>query len=167
MKKINAANAGILFVPVFLAISLGGCSMKQEPPKLAEPIKTELDKIVTNMACIATGQFPRVVKDEYPTPCAYCEKLVDAGLLTKEKEDGGSAFPSNSPGAMAPPANVRYELTAAGQSAYIGGSSENTYGPGASRFCFGKPRIIQITRVFGPVKFGGQMNLGIRYIAPA
>lgn len=165
MKKLYAAHAGMLLALIFSAINLGGCSMKQEPPKLAEPIKIELDKIITNMACIQTGQFPHVVKDEFPTPCTYCERLVEAGLLTKEREAGGSGFPSDSPpGAAAQPANVRYDLTDAGKSAYTFGVSENTYGPDASRFCFGKPHLLQVTRIFGPVMLGGQKNFGIRYI---
>jgi hypothetical protein len=163
MKISNAANAGLLFALVFFAISLGGCSMKQEPPKLAEPIKIELDKIVANMACIPTGQFPYVVDQQHNPMCAYCEKLVDAGLLTKETDTNSS--PSDSEQPMRASANVSYALTDIGQSAYIRGTSENTYGPDASRFCFGKPRVLQITRIFGPVMLSGQKNLGVRYIA--
>ncbi len=159
MNIAKAAQTGLPLALAFLAVNLGGCSLKQEPPKLAEPIKAELEKHVAGMACITTGQFPHV-EDQRSGPCVYCERLVMAGLLTKEAD--AAAFPSDS--GMPQSGSFRYELSEAGQSAYVRGTSDSTYGPDASKFCFGKPRLLQVTRIFGPVSFGGQMNLGIRYL---
>jgi hypothetical protein len=153
MKISNAANAGLLLALIFFAINLGGCSRKQEPLKLFEPYKAELDSLVAKMACIPAEQFPYVVDQQHNPTCAYCEKLVTAGLVTKEEDTSSN------------PPSLSYVLSDIGQSAYIPGTSENTYGPDGSRFCFGKPRVLEITRLFGPVMFSGQKNLGVRYTA--
>lgn len=142
---MKAQNSILLFALCFLAINLEACS--KTAPSLAEPIKSELENSVAKMACIPTESFPYA--ERYG--CLGCAELVEAGLLTKEMDSET-------------PERVRYDLSDLGKSAYIPSATGETR-HGASSFCFGKARVLQITRIFGPVMLGNQKNLGIRYIA--
>ncbi len=143
---MNAHNSTLVVVLCFIAVALEGCS--KAPPTLAEPIKSELENSVAKMACIRAESFPFVADS---TACLGCDALVEAGLLVKEM---GSETP----------VTVRYELSDIGKTAYVPGSTGET-GHEASTFCFGKAHLLKITRIFGPVTFGKQKHLGIRYIA--
>lgn len=159
---MEISNAVALSILLLFAISLGGCSMKQEPLKLAEPIKSELDKAVAEMACMPAEPFPFVSEEHPNLSCNNCAKLAEAGLLTKE--GGKDPASGDTPIIGRPEVNVRYDLSDLGQSAYVPSSAGNS-AYGASRFCFGKAHVFKITRIFGPVMLGGQKNIGIRYIA--
>ena len=148
-------NISLLLFMHFLAIALAGCT-RNHVVTLPEPIKAQLDDIVDTMACIKTESFPLEIESSRSKYCFDCDKLVAAGLLTKETET--DAFESSGT-----PVRVTYDLTDIGESAYVtSGTGETGYG--TSSFCFGKPHIAKITRVFGPVAFGTRQNLGIRYI---
>jgi hypothetical protein len=147
----------ILFVLVFLAINLEGCGRK-DAPKLSEPIKIELDKVVAEMACMPTRALPFVSDQQHNQTCFECDNLVQAGLLTRE---GSTDSTGNSEGTL--PANVRYNLTDIGEGAYVQATGDGPYGS-TPRFCFGNPRVYRVTSTFGPVVLGGAKNFGIRYI---
>lgn len=161
MQSRTTTDAAFACALILLAAVLGGCS-KPQPLKLAEPIQSELDKAVAEMACMPAEAFP-YVSDEHPNlGCNDCNKLVAAGLLTKQ---GGTTPDPNDFEAMRRwEPNVRFELTEIGQSAYVPSTNGNSY-YGNSHFCFGKSHVMKITRLFGPVEFGGRRNLGIRFIA--
>lgn len=137
----------LLLVSCFLAATLEGCS-SEKGATLPASIKADLENHIAKMACIPTESFP-FTESPSGSRCSDCGKLVDAGLLTAESETNNS---------------VIYGLSELGMRAYVPSDSGQT-AYGDSHFCFGKARITKITRVFGPVKFGNQKNLGIRYIA--
>jgi hypothetical protein len=154
---MKIANTAFLFVLVFLAVNLGGCS--KEAPKLSEPIKIELDKVVAEMACMPTRHFPFASDPRQNQTCFECDKLVQAGLLVREGSTESTGDPE---GTL--PANVRYSLTDIGGGAYVEATGDGPYGS-TPRFCFGNPHVYQVTSTFGPVMLGGARNFGIRYIA--
>lgn len=146
----------LLYAACILALSLAGCSKNLGTNRLSEPIKSELESEVAKMACIKTESFPFVSDSYKRQSCLDCEKFVVAGLLTKKIESDGSA-------GEGVPTSITYDLTDTGESAYVP-SSTGEIAYGASSFCFGKPRILKITRLFGPVAIGTRNNLGIRFV---
>jgi hypothetical protein len=158
----TAATARFLSLLVLAAVGLGGCT-KQQPRTLAAPIQAELDKFVSSLPCIPAESFPYSSQDNHNLTCNDCDAQVEAGLLTKQVDE---APPEPSGGFFrAPQANVRYELTEAGQSAYVP-SSDGRTAYGASQFCFGSAHVLKIKRIFGPVMIGNmQKGVGIRFIA--
>lgn len=158
----NSATAKFLPLLALLAIGLGGCS-KGQPRTLAPPVQAELDKFVAGLPCIPAESFPYSSQDNHNLTCNDCEAQVAAGLLTKQTDEPPPE-PSNS-FFRASQANVRYDLTEEGRSAYVpSADGSNTYG--ASHFCFGNAHVLKIKRIFGPVMFGNaQKGLGIRFIA--
>lgn len=158
----NAATVKLLAVLMLLSIGLGGCG-KRAPLKLAAPIQAELDKAVAGLACMPAETFPYASQEHNNAMCNQCDGLVQAGLLTRDADspdpDPASTF------YQAARANVRYDLTDIGRSAYVPSpDGRTTYG--AAQFCFGTAHVVQIKRLFGPVMVGSmQKALGIRFIA--
>lgn len=161
-SSANAATVKLLSVLVLLSIGLGGCG-KREPLKLAAPIQAELDKTVAGLPCMPAETFPYSSQDNNNAMCNQCDQLVQAGLLTRDADspdpDPASTF------FQAPRANVRYDLTDIGRSAYVP-SPDGRTAYGAAKFCFGTAHVVKITRLFGPVFMNNmQKALGIRFIA--
>ncbi len=151
MRMMN--NAVLLALGL---LTISGCS--REEPKLSEPIRAELDKVVAEMACMPTRPFPFVSDQHLNRTCFECDKLVQAGLLARQGSTESTGDPE---GTL--PANVRYELTDIGAGAYVEATGEGPYGS-TPRFCFGNPHLTQITRTYGPVILNGARNFSIRYI---
>lgn len=154
---MNMSKMLNLFVLVFLSINFGGCGQK-DAPKISGPMRAELDKAVTELACMPTREFPHKLDPARNQTCIDCEKLVEAGLLEREENDA-STYPEDNL-----PAEVSYNLTDIGESAYVPATGEGEYAH-INRFCFGNSHVLRVTSTFGPVMFGREKNLGIRYIA--
>ncbi len=154
MKMSKVSN---LFVLVFLSMSFSGCG-QNNAPKISAPMRAELDKVVAELACMPTREFPYELDPARNQTCFECEKLVEAGLLEREDNDA-SIYPEDNL-----PARVSYNLTDIGESAYVSATGEGEYAH-INRFCFGNPRVLRVASTFGPVMFGREKNLGIRYIA--
>lgn len=154
---MKLGNVMVLLLACFL---VQACSNKESAETIAA-IEAKLNREIADLACVRSEAFPFSSKDSPDSPCWGCDKLVDAGLVTKEVyEDSAPERTRGNSGA-----DVRFELTDLGIETFELGSDASPYGKDSSRFCFGKVRVNRISKVVGPVRLGGNTMIGIRYIA--
>ena len=160
-------NVLILLAAVFLAFKIPSwISQKAEISSHMGEFRARLNEDIANMACVNEGPFPFSSRMDPAArsrgninTCEKCDALYQAGLLDKEVVEF-SIDESEKTGF-----ETTYELTDLGSSVYNPGTGDGPYSKDPPRFCFGTAHVDKITRTFGPVNFGGQKNLGIRYIA--
>lgn len=172
---LAAVYLGLFQIPYWLTMSEHEQGLKAEKKSLVEShlndFKEKINEDIKYLACLKEGPFPFSTlggnKSEDSSnvtyKCEKCDMLFHAGLLDKKvieyipppemQKIGGSKF------------ETRFELTDLGRSAYVQGTTDGPYSKDPPRFCFGNARVDEITRTIGPINFGGNKNVGIRYVA--
>lgn len=169
---MKAKNVLVMLIIVFLVFKVPSWLRdKAEVASLRDGFNTKINEMLEHKACVKEGPFPfssrvdpaRLDMATGTRRCEKCDLLFQAGLLDKEvvefaltgrEESGKKGF------------ETIYTLTDLGRSVYVPGSGDNSYySKNPPRFCFGKVRLHKITRTFGPVTFGEQKDIGIRYVA--
>lgn len=162
---LAAVYLGLYQIPYWLTMSEYESGLKAERKSLVKShlndFKEKINEDIKYLACLKEGPFPFSTLEG--RKCEKCDTLFHAGLLDKKvieylpppenQKIGGSEF------------ETRFELTNLGSSAYDQGTTDGPYGKDPPRFCFGNARVHEITRTIGPVNFGGNKNVGIRYVA--
>jgi hypothetical protein len=163
-------NILILLAVIFFGIKFPSwMSQRAEVAGHMGEFKAKINEAIEYQACVNEGPFPFSSRVDpagmgrtSSRTCGKCDVLYQAGLLDKEvveysltgiAENGKTGF------------DTRYTLTDLGVSVYVPGTGDGPYSKDPPRFCFGKAQLHKITRTVGPVNFGGQKNLGIRYVA--
>jgi hypothetical protein len=164
MDQLNMKISKVFILGALLisAINISGCSKQDAAAsQYTSPIRAKINEEIANMACAPAHSFPFSSRERPEDSCFGCDKFVEAGLVTKTVEE--DPFASNTQQNIKP--DVRFELTELGNETYIAGGGDSAYGLGGPRFCFGKVKVNQITRLVGPVMFNNERVIGIRYIA--
>ena len=171
-RPVKIRNILIMLGVIFLVFKIPSwIGQKGVQAKYGNEFKAKIDEEIKYMACVKEGPFPfssssgrKSENSSYVThTCEKCDVLYQAGMLSKNVIENPSA--PGAQGSQVSGFDTRYELTELGNSVYTQGTRDGPYSKDPSRFCFGKARVKEITRTFGPVTLGGVNNIGIRYVA--
>jgi hypothetical protein len=161
---MKISKAMTLLVLVYLEINASGCTKQDSvSAEFLVPIKVSISKEIENLACVKALSYPFSFLERSNPYCWNCDKLVEAGLLTKVVVE--DPFASDTSERYRRESDVRLELTELGRSAYIPGDENSPYFKEQPHFCFGRAYVKEITRVYGPAMNGNVKMYGIRYIA--